>query len=149
MLSILIIPGLIGGVILALFLARFRPASHAPARREPEGRPGLEPPTPGLINMARIRVDGLGGLGLVAMAIVVAVFVPRIRVEMIAALILGILLAAVLIGLRRRRGPLTSTSDHPGAHTMFELDTRSRPSGFDTNRGDAGRSERLAVVHSR
>ena len=151
MLNILI-PGLVGGVILAVLLFKFRPASHdlAPALREPADRAGLEPPTPGLINMARIRVDGLGGLGLVAMALVVAAFVPRIRAEMSVALILGILLAAALIALRRRRGPLTSTDDHPGAHTMFELETRTSRSIRDRNRpGGGGRSERLAVVPSR
>jgi hypothetical protein len=106
-----------------------------------------------LINMARIRVDGFGGLGLFAMALAVAMFVPRIRVEMGIALILGVLLAAALILLRRRRGPLTSTNDHPGAHLMFDLEDGSRParrSTVDESRnGDGGGSRRLVTAHPR
>ena len=146
MLSILI-PGLIGGVIVALLLLRFRTATPDPPERS-----RLEPPTPGLINMARIRVDGFGGLGLFAMALAVATFVPRIRAEMSIALVLGIVLAATLILLRRRRGPLTSSSDHPGAHTMFELEDESRAartSTLDRKNGDAGGSRRLVTAHPR
>ena len=54
------------------------------------------------INIAQIRVAGLGGLGLVARAAIVAWYVPGIRVAMAVALPLGILLAVGLIAWRRR-----------------------------------------------
>ena len=146
MLSVILIPGLIGGVILALLLRRFRTGPQ-----EPPERLRLEFPSPGLINMARIRVEGFGGLGLFAMAVVVAIFVPRIRAEMSIALILGIVLAAALI-LLRRRGPLPSSSDRPGAHAMFEMETGSRPrtSAPDRSRdSDRGGNRRLVTAHPR
>lgn len=142
MLSILI-PGLVGGLILALLLRRFRTGTDdLPARLR------LEPPSPGLINMARIRVGGSGGLGLFAMALAVAWYVPRIRAEMTVGLILGVILAAGLILWRRRRGPLTSSGDGHAAHTMLGLDNGSRHrSAFDEH--GHGSSRRLATVHPR
>ena len=69
----------------------------------------LPPPSPHMINMARIRVSGVGGLGMVAMSVVVAAFVPSIRLSMAIAFVLGLALAAVLIAFRRRKGPLVTT----------------------------------------
>ena len=111
---IIVVPGLLGGVILALLFARFHGAPRA------SGEVRLAQPSTDLINMARIRVAGVGGLGMVAMSIVVAIFVPRIRLTMIIALALGAVLAAVLIAQRRRRGPWNSQL--PGAHSMFPND---------------------------
>jgi len=69
----------------------------------------LLPPSTDMINMARIRVAGVGGLGMVAMSLVVAAFVPSIRFSMAIACALGVVLAAVLIAFRRRKGPLMTT----------------------------------------
>jgi hypothetical protein len=107
-----LVPGLLGGIVVALIVWRLRFGQDAVRRR-------LEPPSPGHINMAHIRVDGVGGLGMVAMAVTVAIFVPGIRFAMATALISGIAFAAVLIALRRRNGPLSSGNDHPGAHSIF------------------------------
>ena len=112
-LIMIVVPGLLGGVLVAVLLMHARAA----ARQEAGGR--LEPPSPSLINMAHIRVNGVGGLGMVAMAAAVAIFVPRIRATMILALCLGMAMAAALIALRRRREPLPSSSQHAGAHSMF------------------------------
>ena len=90
-----------GALILAVLIARVGSRVNA----GPDTH--LEPPSPYLINMAHIRVAGVGGLGMVAMAIVVAIFVPVIRVTMTIALLLGIALAAALIALRRRQGPFS------------------------------------------
>jgi hypothetical protein len=110
----IVVPGVLGGLLLALFLARVQGRADAPALAK-----RLEPPSPGLINMARIRINGVGGLGMVAMASAVAAFVPRIRATMLLAFVLGVALAAALIA-RRRNGPLPSSSEHAGAHsTMF------------------------------
>ncbi len=114
-LLIILVPGLLGGIVVALLVFRFRP-SHETVRRR------LEPPSPGLINMAHIPVDGIGGLGMVATAITVAIFVPQIRFAMVTALLSGTAVAAVLIALRRRSGPRSSDNDHPGAHGIFGID---------------------------
>ena len=114
-LLIILVPGLLGGVFVALFVRRLRAPEDVPGRR-------LEAPKPGLINMARIRVNGVGGLGMVAMATTVALFVPRIRTTIFIALLLGIALAALMIAHRRRSGPLASSSHHPCAHSFLPID---------------------------
>ena len=116
-LIMIVVPGLLGGILVALGLMRLR------VRSEVGGNDRLEPPSPGLINMAHIRVGGVGGLGLVAMAATVAIFVPRIRLTMSLALLLGVTLAAALIAFRRHTQPLPSSSKHSGAHSMFVDDT--------------------------
>jgi hypothetical protein len=132
-LLIVLIPGLLGGVVLALFILSVRLPARQPARWHP-----LEPPSPGHINMARIRVDGVGGLGMVAMATTVALFEPRIRLAMIIAVVLGAFLGIVLIVLRRD-GPLSSGSHDPGARSMLPLDgaQRAEPGGPSSGRTGA------------
>jgi hypothetical protein len=111
-LILIVVPGVVGGIVLALFLSR----THVPARPGPAAR--LEPMSTSMINMARIRPVGIGGLGMVAMAVAVAIFVPRIRLSMAIALVLGTVMAAVLVARRRREGGMSHTE--PGAHTLFE-----------------------------
>lgn len=103
---LVLVPGVLGGIVVALIAFRI----HAP-------RPGVDPlrnfpPSTDIINMARIRVDGIGGLGLVAMAMTVAWFVLRIRQHIAIGLALGVLFALVLIVLRRRRGQPPATGAH-------------------------------------
>ena len=110
-LLIILIPGIAGGVLLAFLLAHWpvRPALSAPAAR-------LAPPSPSLINLARIQIDGVGGLGMVAMSLAVAITVPWIRLSVSLGLVLGAAVAAALI-IWRRAGPLASSSRHAGAHS--------------------------------
>src|SRR5687767_4976909 len=117
-LLLIVVPGILGGVLLALFLTRF-PRQPDPA----DVGSRLDPPSPSLINMAHIRPSGLGGLGMLAMAVTVAIFVPRIRLTMLIALVLGGAMSAVLIA-RRRKGPLPSSSEHAGAHSPLFPDGR-------------------------
>ena len=112
-LLIILIPGIAGGLLVALVLA-LRPAR--PAVSAPAVRRALPPTSPSLINMARIQIDGVGGLGMVAMALAVAISVPWIRLSIAVSLVLGAVVAAVLIGWRRSR-PLASSSRHAGAHS--------------------------------
>ena len=112
---IVLLPGVIGGIALALLMP-WRWRSSRPYRE-----PALAPPNPALINMARIRIEGPGGLGLVAMAAAVAIAQPGIRAAMTLALVLGVPLGLALIALRRRNGPLTS-SHELGAHAMLPLE---------------------------
>ena len=121
-LLLIVVPGVLGGVVVAVLIGLW---ASKPRGLRPQTR--LEAPSPNLINMARIRVDGVGGLGMVAMAITVAIFVPRIRSSMAIALLLGAIFAAALIAYRRRQGPLGSNTT-PGAHAMFPMDVPSPPS---------------------
>jgi hypothetical protein len=57
----------------------------------------------GDINIARIPVSGIGGLGLVAGAVIVAIALPALRWLAIAALVGGIAVGLTLIGVRNRR----------------------------------------------
>ena len=115
---LLIIPvlGLSGGLVLALLIAghRQRPGSTIVPRR-------LAAPTPALINMAHIQVEGIGGLGMVAAAVTVGLADPHIRVAMIVASVLGAGLALLLIGLRRRTGALPSAGDGPDNRVTLRL----------------------------
>ena len=57
----------------------------------------------GDINIARIPVSGIGGLGLVAAAAGVAFAMPALRWLAIASLVGGIAIGLLLIGTRHRR----------------------------------------------
>jgi hypothetical protein len=89
--------GLAGGLVLSFLIARNRrstPPTFVPRR--------LEAPSPSLINMASIRVEGIGGLGMVAAVIAVAIADSRIRMAIILGALLGGALALGLIAWRRR-----------------------------------------------
>ena len=116
-LLIILVPGLVGGLILALLLASKRQAtpSIVVSRR-------LAAPSPSLINMANIKVEGVGGLGMLAAVVAVAVTDPRIRLATIVAAVLGLGLALVLIAMRRRTGALPSGGDGPEDRSMLHLE---------------------------
>jgi hypothetical protein len=119
---LILVPGLVGGLILALLIAGRRqgtPPTFVPRR--------LAAPSTALINMAHIRVEGVGGLGLVAVAVAVAIVDPRIRLALTAAAVLGIGLALVMIALRRRTGALPSGGDGPDDRSLLHLDGDQRP----------------------
>jgi hypothetical protein len=113
-------PGLVGGLFVALWLV----IAH---RRARAAERAVAAPTPVFlvdpINAARIRVAGIGGLGLLAMAAVVAAFVPAIRIALSIAAVAGVALAVGLIAWRRRAGPLPSSGQTPGAATIFALES--------------------------
>jgi hypothetical protein len=116
----LAIPSLIGGLLIALVVRwanrRSRSGADAAPRIERYG------PSTDVVNASRIRVAGIGGLGLVAMALVVALAVPRIGQALAWGLSLGLLLAVVLVVQRRRRGPLPSSGMRPGANIVLSID---------------------------
>jgi hypothetical protein len=120
-LLILMVLGLVGGLGLSLVIARNRrgtPPTFVPRR--------LSAPTPALINMASIRVEGIGGLGMVAAVIAVAIADSRIRVAIIIAFVLGAGLALALIAVRRRGGPLPSAGDGPDDRSLLHINDRDR-----------------------
>jgi hypothetical protein len=116
---IVLIAGVLGGIILAALIFSKRIDLHGDGVDRQ-----LAPPSPSLINMAHIRVEGGGGLGIVAAIILVALVDPRIRSLMAIAALSGVVLAAGLIARRRARGPLTSAGDDAGPHSMLGLDRK-------------------------
>jgi len=120
-LLIILVPGLLGGLVLALLIAvtRQKPPSTVVQRR-------LAPPSPSLINMANIKVEGIGGLGMVAAVVAVAVADPRIRLATILAAVLGVGLALVLIRMRRGTGALPSSGDGPDDRSILHIDGERR-----------------------
>ncbi len=142
-LLIILVPGLLGGLVLALLIASIRWGSPSivVTRR-------LAAPSPTLINMAHIPVEGVGGLGIVAAVVAVAVSDPIIRTVTIVAAVLGAGLALVLIAMRRRTGGMPSCGDGPGDRSTLHIGGerraahpagergKNRPGG--TRRGDEG-----------
>jgi hypothetical protein len=120
-LLIVLIPGVFGGLLLALLLAgNFWKRSTTVVPRR------LAAPSPALINMARIPVEGVGGLGMVAAVITVAATDPRIRVATIVAAILGGGLALLLIAMRKHNGSLPSGADGTDDGSTLHLDAERR-----------------------
>jgi len=120
-LLMVLIPGLFGGLILSWLIGRHgstTPPTFVPRR--------LEAPSPSLINMSSIKVEGLGGLGMVAAVIAVAIADSRIRFAMIIALVLGAGLAIGLIAMRRRAAE-TGSSAGPDDRSLLHLE-RALPS---------------------
>ena len=127
--TVIVLPGFLGGLVLALVVNRFRQRHHTGAA--PVAADRVRPLSTDVINMASIRVAGIGGLGLVAMAVVVALFVPRIRQSIALSLVLGAAFALVLIMRRRAEGPMPSSGRRPGANTTLSIDA---PDARETER---------------
>jgi hypothetical protein len=122
--TMILVPGLIGGAVIALFffwLQRRHPTESTISPRSPDA------PLTDAINMSGIKVAGIGGLGLVAMAVAVALDVPRIGQTVLVGLALGVVLAAVLIARRRRGGAMPSSGEQPGANTTLAIDQAKEP----------------------
>lgn len=124
--TLIVVPGFLGGLVIALLFVRVRERLRGP---QPDAFRDQMLSTD-VINIAHIRVAGIGGSGLVAMAVCVAWFVPRIGRTLAAGLVLGALFGLVLIIRRRRSGPLPSSGQRPGANTTLSIDT-PRPAGAD------------------
>lgn len=89
-----LVPGLIGGFVIAAGILLQHRRAHAPSVVLPY-RP--LPISTDVINMASIKVAGVGGLGLVAMSAAVALNVPRIFEATALGLLLGTCMALVMI----------------------------------------------------
>ena len=116
---LVMVPGFVAGLVIAFVLLKWQQHDRTGASDRVFTR---EPVSTDVINMSRIRVSGVGGLGLVAMAVAVAWNVPRIGQSLSAGMILGTVTAALLILWRRRTGPLPSSGAHSGANTTLAID---------------------------
>lgn len=125
----MMLPGLVGGLVLALVLGRLnRVPSSNPGRRS-----ALDPISPDMINMAHIRVAGVGGLGMIAASVIVAVNLPEIGVALLIAVVLGAIIGGGLIFYRSRSNPPGRSGPddmHPALFTLRDDPRRSdsRPS---------------------
>jgi hypothetical protein len=138
-LLIILIPGLLGGLVLALLIRGTRrafPPTLVPRR--------LWSPSPSLINMAHIPVEGVGGLGMLAAVVIVAVNDSRIGLATAIAFVLGGGLALALVSMRRRTGSMPSAGGGPEDRSLLHLGgvPRGRPGGRVTGPG-AGSSRWL------
>jgi hypothetical protein len=96
--TIVIAASLLGGLAIASVVVVLNERRHAAPSVVLPYRP--LPISTDVINMAHIKVAGLGGLGLVAMSAVVTLAVPEIFRSIATGLVLGVCLAAALIKLR-------------------------------------------------
>ena len=116
--GILALAGVVGGLAMAAWLYRFN-REH---QRNPFDSAVRQDRPTDIINMAHIRVEGVGGVGMVLMAIAVALGIPQVGKSMAAGLLLGALMAVVLIRWRRKAGPMPSSGQRPGANTTLAID---------------------------
>ena len=135
-----LIPSLVGGLVIAFLIARYRWRGSGALSNAP-GDPST---STDVINMARIRAAGVGGLGLVAMALVVAWFVPRIGLTLGVGALLGFALGVGLILRRRRTGPLPTSSGTAGANVVLSIDSPAAAEKDDTD----GPSNRAHITQS-
>ena len=97
----LLVVGFLGGLIIAagmLLLNRRRDNDTVSVAYR------AEPLSTDIINMSSIKVAGVGGLGLVAMAAAVALDIPRIGQSVGLGMVLGLIGAVATILWRRRPG---------------------------------------------
>jgi hypothetical protein len=81
----------------------------------------MAPLTVDAINMARIRVMGGPGLGLVAVCALVAIYIPFIGLSLAAGSLFSLVVASIIIRRRRKSGPVPSSSRALGAGTVLKL----------------------------
>lgn len=117
---LVVVPGVLGGLVIALVV--FLRQRHGSYTSSLTARTRSEPLSTDIINAASIKVAGIGGLGLVAMAVAVALNVPRIGQTLAIGLLLGLALAAVMIVRRRATGSMPSSGEQAGANITLAID---------------------------
>ena len=130
--TLIVIPGFLGGLVIAFLV--FLRQRRGPSSPSLTASVRNEPLSTDIINASSIKVAGIGGLGLVAMAVAVALNVPRIGQTIGIGLVLGLVLATVMILRRRSTGSMPSSGEQAGANTTLAIDaTVQRESRDDTD----------------
>ncbi|HJR60880.1 MAG TPA: hypothetical protein VJ813_15830 [Vicinamibacterales bacterium] len=139
-------PGIVGGLVIAAVITFLQRRNGRKSARLPlPYRPA--PLSTDVINMASIKVAGIGGFGLVALTVLIAFDVPRIGQTVGLGLILGAALAAGMIVRRRRTGSMPSSGRTMGANSTLSIDLASGSLRRD-RRGPSGSGDiRLAPSH--
>ena len=140
--SLILVSGIAGGAVVALL----RTVAHRlrPGQRQTDAfAQGSEARRTDVINIASIRVAGIGGLGLVAMAVALALSIPRIGQTMALGALLGAGFAAVLILWRRRIGPMPTSGGRSGANTTLSIDEPGSPEDIGEAESRNGNSEQV------
>lgn len=132
--------GIIGGLALALGAIRLDKRFRGPAGSDEFTR---RPLSTDVINMASIKVAGLGGLCLVVLCAAIAIEIPQIGRSVLTGFVLGGALAALWIVRGREAGPMPSSGARPGANTILSIDT---PFGSSTDESGVSRGLRRAVT---
>jgi hypothetical protein len=116
--TLVLVPGMLGGLAIGILLS-----NRLRARRQSPLAPPYEPDAPitNMYNISAVRVAGVGGLGLLAMATTVALNVPMIGAAMALGAVLGGAFAVGLILYKRRTGPMPSSGKGIGASTVLPL----------------------------
>ena len=117
--TLVLIPGILGGIVIALVASYNRLWPRRPALLAPPYEP--DEPITNMYNISGVRVAGIGGLGLLAMAATVALNVPMIGAVMATGVLLGGAFAVGLILYKRRSGPMPSSGKGIGASTVLPL----------------------------
>ena len=130
----ILIPGFLGGLVVASVIILLQRRRTLPSVAVPYH---ADPITPDVINMASIKVAGGGGLGLVAMAVVVALDIPRIAQTVGLGILLGAVGAGIVIWRRRQTGVLPSSGRGMGANTTLAIDVPTISSAATKPHSDA------------
>jgi hypothetical protein len=96
-------------------------------------------PEPISINSSTITVSGVRGLGMIAVAAIIASTFAIARWLLLGGVAGGVILAAILIGRRRFRWVGGSRDDPP--IVLFAASTRGPHANADTIEGERGRIE--------
>lgn len=115
---LLLIPAVVGGsMAMAIRLFQGRPGSSK-GRTTSDAFAGDGPTD--VINMSRIRVAGIGGLGFMVVALAMAWVFPRIAATLEWGLAGGLVAAVAVILYRRRSGPLSSNGPRGRAYLVTD-----------------------------
>ncbi|HEY2435244.1 MAG TPA: hypothetical protein VGI12_21415 [Vicinamibacterales bacterium] len=117
----LVLPALVGGLLLAgvLVCLNRRPSSGVVTRSP------LEPMSPDLINMAHIRIAGLGGLGMLGAVVVTALALPEIGVALAASVGIGAAIGAGLVAYRSRSTAAGAGGQNGEPPSLLALEDRA------------------------
>jgi hypothetical protein len=140
-LALVVLGGL--GMVVALVLAHLRPTT---ARVRDDLASEMH--TSDVINMSHIRVAGVGGFGLVVVALAIALEFDLAGIALLSGLVGGAVGAGLLIALRRH-GPVDSSSQGPSARVFLTVDGGlRRRRARDDDRGATVRATDLSPASS-